>query len=187
MMSFLKWLSFGRKWEFKLETKVQISKHAKYIDVEQEQLHDYKEISWRKPQNCFHVPPGKIKSNVDDTIFPPPAYQKIDPEVGMVATAWHENIKWAAVVVSVKKKSIFVQMDYRTKQREFTLRKDGHYREAGTGQNGPIIFFGIQETNIVERKQWYSERVLDAGPVAGPDVRDYLPDNWRKKFDRSRR
>lgn len=140
------------------------------------------EINWNEKSQKWHVPKGKITSELDLTFFPPNNYKEQEPVKGVIATIWQDPIKKLAVITEVKKggKEIIVQPEYYTGHTTFTLRKDGNYKEK---HGSATLYVGIEESNYVEYKQWYSRTMLSQGPIKGTDVRNYLPHNWEEYYN----
>lgn len=139
------------------------------------------EISWNEKRQKWNVPKGYIHSELDRTFFPPINHQNLKPEKGMIVTIWQDPIKKLAEISGVKNngKEILVHPEYFSGCISFTLKKGGNYKEKyGSAE----LYIGIQESNYVEYKQWYSRSMLTNGPIKGTDVRDYLPQNWEENF-----
>ncbi len=84
------------------------------------------------------------------------------------------------IAVSGDTIELTVRTDYDPHHKVLLKQADGVYRSA-PGMPEQFVL-GASTTNYVFFKQWYSEEMLDAGPVAGIDVRAYLPSNWKEKF-----
>jgi hypothetical protein len=141
-------------------------------------------ITWQAKNNAWHVPEGCFAIDAYPSSPPNPLYESIGklPRVNDIGTIWHSPIKRAAIVIAVndKEKSVAIRTDYDLRVRNFRLQADGSFRE--DNQDSAVLILGIQSTNYVQYKQWYNKKSLIAGPIAGPDVREYLPLDWEKYF-----
>jgi hypothetical protein len=146
----------------------------------QPQLH----ITWQFRNNAWHVPEGCLLIDPYPIAPPVPLDRTMEdrPKIGDVGTIWLAPIKRAAVVTSVTDGGnvVSVRTDYDLRPRIFRVQEDGLLRESAT--DSQILILHVQMTNYVQFKQWYSKKNLIAGPVAGPDIRNYLPSNWETYY-----
>lgn len=137
------------------------------------------EIHFNSKSNKWHIPEGYVKSDLDLTAFPPSDYKNVTPEIGMEATMWYPPVKRLVCINSITKNELGVCVEYSTRNKTFTLRKNGSYKEKyGSSE----LFLDVSETNFVEFKQWYSRAELEAGPLRGTDIRKFLPKNWSEFY-----
>ena len=141
------------------------------------------DICWNEKKQKWYIPKGKIVSNLDQTLFPPKNYQAPKAEIGMYATIWRDPVKKLSQITDLKNgtREIFVRPEYYSTETIFTLRKDGSYKEK---HGSAVLFLGIEESNYVEYKQWYSKSMLSIGSIKGTDVKNYLPHNWETYFSK---
>lgn len=161
-------------------------KFVVYTEIQTKDIEDEPrqiEISWNESRQKWYIPKGKIKSVLDRTLFPPKNYQDPKAEIGMPATIWKDPVKKLAVITDLKRgtREIIVRPEYYSTETTFTLRQDGSYKEK---HGSAVLYLGIEESNYVEYKQWYSKSMLSIGPIKGTDVKNYLPHNWETYFSK---
>lgn len=140
-------------------------------------------IEFNSKSNKWHIPCGHVQSDLDTVTFPPKNYSVVPPVIGMEATIWAPPIKRLALIKSVSKHELEVSVEYSAQNKIFTLRKNGFYKEK---HGSSELYINFAETNFVEYKQWYYRSELEAGPLRGTDIRDYLPKNWAEFYDSGR-